>query len=111
MVQRAIEVAIFLNDYTLLVYVPGRQTEERRFRAGETLYAPGRKPLAGELGWSPHRDHTRRTERVIRETPKRMRRGWCPEATSIGVPGHELAKATTVYSGRGADIVMQSSGG
>ena len=69
-------VADLSERCTLQVYVPGWQNGRAPFpRRRDALFAR-RKPFAGEPGRSPHRHNTRRTETVVRDTAKRIRRVW-----------------------------------
>ena len=67
-------VAVFLNDDTLQVHVPGWQNGRAPFPRRRDASFARRKPSAGESGRSPHRNSTHRTETLIRDTAKRIRR-------------------------------------
>ena len=69
-------VAIFQNDIHCRFTFPDGKTEEQRFRAGQTLYYARRKPFAGEPEQKALRRNTSRTETIVRETAKRILRGW-----------------------------------
>jgi hypothetical protein len=74
-----------LLGWTVTRCRPGWQNGRAPFPRRRDALFGRRKPFAGEPGRSPHRRNNRRTETVVQEPLKRIRRGRCIGAGSICV--------------------------